>query len=139
MVERPALVAGATSRAQAVNFMADSDGCILLGVPAQHRCTTAALRGGLFGVGSSGLGHEKSYYLRSQKDSQWLVWATSSLADFAVTKTFVEEAKGFQNDIGFGARRRSPQAVRCFKVYPSPKTRRRDAVSDPSPRCSASC
>ena len=42
VVERPALVAGATSRAQAVNFMADSDGCILLGVPAQHRCTTAA-------------------------------------------------------------------------------------------------
>ena len=42
VVERPALVAGATSRAQAVNFMADSDGCILLGVPAQHQCTTAA-------------------------------------------------------------------------------------------------
>ena len=42
VVDRPALVAGATSRAQAVNFMAYSDGCILLGVPAQHRCTTAA-------------------------------------------------------------------------------------------------
>ena len=42
VVERPALVAGATSRAQAVNFMAEGDGCSLLGVPAQHRCTTAA-------------------------------------------------------------------------------------------------
>ena len=42
VVERPAIVAGATSRAQAVNFMAYSDGCILLGVPAQHRCATAA-------------------------------------------------------------------------------------------------
>ena len=43
VVDRPALVAGATSRAQAVNFMAVVDGCILLGVPAQHRCTTAAV------------------------------------------------------------------------------------------------
>ena len=40
----------------------------------------------------------------------------SSLADFAATKTFVEEAKGFQNHIGFGGRRCSPQAVRCLKV-----------------------
>ena len=30
VVERPALVAGATSRAQAVNFMAGVGGCILL-------------------------------------------------------------------------------------------------------------
>ena len=45
-----------------------------------------------------------------------LVWATSSLAVFAVTKTFVGHLKGFQNHIGFGGRRRSPQAVRCFKV-----------------------
>ena len=44
VVERPALVAGATSRAQAVNFMAYSDGCILLGVPVQHRCSGAAHR-----------------------------------------------------------------------------------------------
>ena len=44
VVDRPALVAGATSRAQAVNFMAGVDGCILLGVPVQHRCSGAAHR-----------------------------------------------------------------------------------------------